>query len=508
MRLTRSLASLTSLTSVASQTSLALIASCAGLSFAQESFVVGPRALGMGGTGVAAVDDVPAQYYNPAAFGFFAYQPPVAEQTDKGPDSVDNNKLWEKSWGVGIDATFGARIHQDFADHINVLKKYYDDGTLDRLSAAGLAGNAADASSLMDMLNALGNLSDTNNAITADANAGLSMRIGHFGLGVRNFSQISGRVQSVDLVNLGLGGVGDLNTQLSGITPPGSGSVLTAAQITQLGLNTNLSNANITTIDQLAAQAGVTLEQTQLLVNSLVAAANGSGGALNTNTTAARMYGVSMIEIPLSFGWALNESIAVGGNVKAMIGRVYGTDVLVFGDDIAGAIERADENYQQTVTWGIDLAVMFRLPMLNLGLTARNLNSPTFDAPTVGLITYQDYEIEPSATLGAAFIPVEWFTLAVDVDLTSNSTVLSNYDSQMLRFGGELNIYHLIALRGGYSYNLAEDDIGGLVHAGFGIDFWLMRIDLAGAMALETTTYDGDTVPREARVGLQLAADF
>ena len=218
--------------------------------------------------------------------------------------------------------------------------------------------------------------------------------------------------------------------------------------------------------------------------------------------------GVSMIEIPLSFGWALNESIAVGGNVKAMIGRVYGTDVLVFGDDIAGAIERADENYQQTVTWGIDLAVMFRLPMLNLGLTARNLNSPTFDAPTVGLITYQDYEIEPSATLGAAFIPVEWFTLAVDVDLTSNSTVLSNYDSQMLRFGGELNIYHLIALRGGYSYNLAEDDIGGLVHAGFGIDFWLMRIDLAGAMALKTTTYDGDTVPREARVGLQLAADF
>ena len=101
---------------------LALITGCAGLSFAQESFVVGPRALGMGGTGVAAVDDVPAQYYNPAAFGFFAYQPPAAEQTDKGPESVDNNKLWEKSWGVGIDATFGGQIHKDFADHLNVLK--------------------------------------------------------------------------------------------------------------------------------------------------------------------------------------------------------------------------------------------------------------------------------------------------------------------------------------------------------------------------------------------------
>jgi F plasmid transfer operon, TraF, protein len=487
---------------------VALVTCSTGLSFSQESFVVGPRALGMGGTGVAAVDDVPAQYYNPAAFGFFAYQPPVAEQTDKGPDSVDNNKLWEKSWGVGIDATFGARIHQDFADHINVLKQYYDNGTLDRLSAAGLASNQADALALMDMLNALGNLSDPDNAITADANAGASIRIGHFGLGVRNFTQISGRVQSLDLVNLGLGGVGDLNTQLSGITPPGSGSVLTAAQLNQLATTTALSNANITTIDQLAAQAGVTPEQTQLLVDALVAAANGSGGALNTNTSAARMYGVSVIEIPLSYGWAFNENISVGGNVKAMIGRVYGTDVLVFGDDVDDAIQRADENYQQTVTWGIDLAVMFRLPMLNLGLTTRNLNSPTFDGPTVGLIKYEDYKIEPSATLGAAFIPVEWFTLAVDVDLTSNATVLTDYDTQMLRFGGELNAFHFLALRGGYSYNLAESDIGGLVHAGVGVDLWLMRIDLAGAMALETTTYDGNTVPREARFGLQLAADF
>ena len=488
--------------------SLALVASSTGLSFSQESFVVGPRALGMGGTGVAAVDDVPAQYYNPAAFGFFAYQPPAAEQTDKGPDSVDNNKLWKKSWGVGIDATFGGQIHKDFADHINVLKKYYDNGTLDRVSAAGLAGSQADALALIDMLNALGNLSDPDNAISADANAGLSIRIGHFGLGVRNFTQISGRLQNLDLVNLGLGGIGDLNTQLSGVTPPGSGSVLTAAQLNQLATSTTLSNTNITTIDQLAAQAGVTPEQTQLLVDSIIAAANGSGGALNTNTSAARMYGVSMLEIPLSFGWAFNENLSVGGNLKAMIGRVYGTDVLVFGDDVAGAIQRADENYQQTISWGVDLAVMFRLPMLNLGLTTRNLNSPSFDGPTVGLIKYQDYKIEPSATLGAAFIPAEWFTLAVDVDLTSNSTVLSNYNSQMLRIGAEFNPIHFLALRAGYSYNIAESDIGGLVHAGVGIDFWLMRLDLAGAMSLKTTTYDGNTVPREARVGLQLAADF
>lgn len=72
---------------------LVLIASTSGTLYAQDSFVVGPRALGMGGTGVAAVDDLPAQYYNPAAFGFFGHQPPVEEQSDKGPFSVDNNAL-------------------------------------------------------------------------------------------------------------------------------------------------------------------------------------------------------------------------------------------------------------------------------------------------------------------------------------------------------------------------------------------------------------------------------
>ena len=334
------------------------------------------------------------------------------------------------------------------------------------------------------------------------------MRIGHFGLGIRNFTQISGRLENLDLINLGLNSnATDLNAQLTGITAPGSGSVFSAAQITQLQSG-GLSFANATTLDHLAAQAGVTPEQTQLLVDALVATAVTGSGNLNSNTSALRMYGVSMIEVPLSFGWAFNENISVGGNLKAMIGRVYGTDVLVFGDEVAGALQRADENYQQTVTWGIDLAVMFRLPMLNLGLTTRNLNSPEFDGPTVGLIKYQDYKIDPSATLGAAFIPAEWFTLAVDVDLTSNSTVLSNYDSQMLRIGAEFNPIHFLALRGGYSYNIAESDIGGLVHAGVGIDFWLMRLDLAGAMSLKTTTYDGNTVPREARVGLQLAADF
>ena len=488
---------------------LALLAGATGLAVAQDSFVVGPRALGMGGTGVAAVDDLPAQYYNPAAFGFFAFQPPVEEQTDKGPFSVDNNALWRKDWGAEADFTFGARIHKDFAEHINTLKKLWDDGAIDNLSTNGLA-TEADALAMVDAFNALSNLSDPDNAITVDATGGFSVRIKQFGLGVRTFSQVSGRLQTLDLVNLGIGGFGTdvIDTELGGVTVVGPGGTLSAAQLAALQTSGGFSNGSAIKLDQLATQAGISQAEADLLVQALVQANTNAGGTLDQNLSALRMYGVNLIEIPLSFGYAFNENLAIGGNIKAMIGRVYGTDVIIFGDDVEGAIRSADENYEETLTWGVDLAIMARLKMLNLGLTARNLNTPTFDGPTVGATKFADYEIEPTVTAGAAFIPFETVTLAIDLDLIESETVLSNYKSQYVRLGAEWDIARFVAVRAGYSENLAEGDIGGLIHAGVGLNLYFLRIDLAGSMALETTEYDGDEVPREARVGFQLAADF
>ncbi len=483
---------------------LALLIGSSGLAIAQDSFVVGPRALGMGGTGVAAVDDLPAQYYNPAAFGFFGHQPPVEEQTDKGPFSVDNNALWRKDWGAEADFTFGARIHKDFAEHISTLKDYWDDGTIDRISTSGLT-NEADALAMVNTFNALSNLSDPDNAITADATGGFSVRIKHFGLGVRTFSQVSGRLQTLDLVNLGIGG-SNIDAELTGITATGPGGTFTSTQMA--ALDAAYSGTNHLTLDQLATQAGVTQAEADLLTQALVAASNPAGLPLDQNLSALRMYGVNLIEIPLSFGYAFNENIAIGGNLKAMIGRVYGTDVIVFGDDVEEAIRSADENYEETLTWGVDLAIMARLKMFNFGLTARNLNSPTFDGPTVGATKFPDYEIEPTVTAGAAFIPFDTVTFALDLDLIESETVLSSYKSQYVRLGAEWDIVRFFALRVGYSENLAESDIGGLVHAGIGVNLYLLRIDLAGSMALKTTEYDGNEVPREARIGFQLATDW
>jgi hypothetical protein len=56
--------------------------------------------------------------------------------------------------------------------------------------------------------------------------------------------------------------------------------------------------------------------------------------------------------------------------------------------------------------------------------------------------------------------------------------------------------------------NLAQDDIGMMYTAGLGISLWAFRIDAAGAMSKDKTTFDGKDYPRELRGAVQLAVDF
>jgi F plasmid transfer operon, TraF, protein len=537
---------------------LLLIASLTPIAaWAQESYSVGPRHLGMGGAGVAVVDDVPASYYNPAAYGFFGYgappskqsgkapvsadndKMPVSESTDKAPVSVDNDKmpvsegtdkapvtvdnntlwrrgnadnnaLWRKDFGMAVDFSVGVRIHKDFAEHLDTLREYYDAARFADLGNLGIQ-NESDARAMIEIAAALGNLSDPENSTSVDVNTGVMVRVGHFGLGVRAFSHAAMRLQSFDTTNLGIGGApGQANNTLAVYNPTGwtSGdpvTTLSSAQQAQLSA-AGYSADNISKIDNMAKTYGVDTNLLQLMINTLVGM-NGPN-SLENNTSSARVYGVGIIEIPLSYGYAFNEHLAIGGNIKGMIGHVYGYDVLVFAKDADEQFKDAQDNYKQSLNVGLDLSVMYRMRMLNLGLIARNINAPTFDGPTIGAISYDDYTLDPSVAAGVAFIPFETLSFTADLDLTTNESILNNYDTQMLRVGGEWNVFRFLALRGGYSTNLAESDIGGLVHAGVGLNLWAIRLDVAGAMSLEKTSFDDTEIPREARGALQLAVDF
>ena len=81
----------------------------ASSSEAREWTIVGPRALGMGGAGVAVANDATASYWNPAAFGFFK-------------DST-GGEYGRRTWSAVLDAGFGAQVHEDLGEQVDIISR-------------------------------------------------------------------------------------------------------------------------------------------------------------------------------------------------------------------------------------------------------------------------------------------------------------------------------------------------------------------------------------------------
>lgn len=496
--------------------SMLLVFSAAAPGAAGEWAIVGARALGMGGAGVAVANAATASYWNPAAFGFFT-------------DDDSGDYYGDRLWSVDLSGGLGVQIHEDLGGFLNdILDIDYDNLDNGEISA----DKVADFLLLVDKLEEFA--ANENRAATVLANAALAVQVGHFGVGVYEFIDVSGK-GDLDLVNIapvtqGLVGE-DLITEFSTTSNFNNGTPVPAGDYffdssTKNDLVTAvaaLSGWDTTTATDFVQAVDYGLDQADLsgvdipanivdIIGDVAGLASDSatGGSFSDNESGLLFRGIAITEIPITYGYAFSERFAVGGNLKLMKARVYNTLVPVFDTDFEDALDAATKTYKDSSTFGVDLGVLFKATdMVRLGLVARNLNSPKFDMDPI--LPSRDDEIKqrPQVRAGIAISPIDYITLALDVDLTDNdTTVSSRYKAQNVAGGVEVSLLNIMRLRAGAYKNIAESDIGMVYTAGIGFQTLMFSLDLAAAVSSDSTDIDGNDIWNEARLAMEMALKF
>ncbi len=485
-----------------------------GTAEAREWTILGPRALGMGGAGVAVADDVTASYWNPAAYGFFGAE--------------DNTEPDERDWSWSLGAGVGSQIHEDLGGELNKILQF-DYDALDNGQIA--ADKVADFLQLVNELKTFDE--NKNRAATIFADGRFGLQVGHFGVGGYTFADISAK-GDLDLVNIAPVGAGttgtDLITQFSTTdnfndgtaAPAGDWYFDSATKNDMISSIAGMPGWDTTSATNYVQATDYGLYQSQQSGESIpsditsdittvaqLASDAQTGGSFADNQSRLLFKGIATMEVPLTYGYAVNDNLAIGGNLKYMKARVYNTSVKIFNTDFGDALDVARKDYEDSQNIGVDLGLLYRFgDNLRVGMVGRNLNSPKFDMKRL-LPGDRDYIREDlQLRSGFAYKVLGFLTLAADLDITKNKTTVSgDYKSQNLGGGVEADL-RILKLRGGMYKNLAEDDIGLVYTAGIGLDLWIINLDLGASMASERDELDGNDYPKETRVELALSMLF
>jgi hypothetical protein len=476
---------------------------------AREWEILGPRALGMGGANVAVADDATANYWNPAAYGFF-----------KNASGGDYGK---RTWSLLIpDAGVGVEVHEGLGEEVNRVSKY----DYKALSSSPLT--PAQVMDFVGLINELKVFSDNpNRSAEVLAHAGIGGEVGHFGIGLNFFSDLSA-VPRIDLINISPFSTGSTFT-IDDFTNPANygcssctgGTALSSAQITELsafltGLpgwtSSNVNNFTIA-VNYGLTQGGITatsdtIKQIETTASVATTAANSGGSTFSNNTSRLLIKGLAVAEVPFTYGRAITEDFAVGGNLKFMRGRAYHSAPLVFNNKLGNTLNSND--YVESNTFGVDLGLLYRFgDKLRAGLTARNMNSPSFALKPLPEDGTDSISEQMQVRAGVLYKPLSFLRLAADIDLTRNNTnITGNYKSQNIGGGLEISLFKFLLLRGGAYTNLAQSDIGLVYTAGLGINLWLLQLDIGAAMSKNTTQIDSQSVPDESKVDFSLSMLF
>lgn len=166
--------------------------------------------------------------------------------------------------------------------------------------------------------------------------------------------------------------------------------------------------------------------------------------------------------------------VKIGANLRQVESTTYFNveDLLTAPDiDLDAVTEGVEVEDDFTA---IDVGILVSLtPLLEVGLVGRNVNEPEFDT----FISTE--QIEARYRAGAA-LDLAALRIVADMDLTEVES-FSGTKYQEVAVGAEFKL-PVLALRAGISQNSAESGDPTLLHAGVGLGFPVLKIDIGGMM--------------------------
>jgi hypothetical protein len=184
--------------------------------------------------------------------------------------------------------------------------------------------------------------------------------------------------------------------------------------------------------------------------------------------TALRSQGLQTIDVAATFVQSLPpDDLIVGFNVRYIRGTAFSEDipsseVPESERNVAGLVDRAiQSNGRSEAEPGIDLGIVYQpTDWVRFGLSARNLNRPTFHTDGGEPIS-----LERHTRMGVVFFPLQGFLLSFDVDVSRRDDPLFLSGWRELAWGAEKAWRDgAFVLRGGVRSEISGD---GMSRPGF-----------------------------------------
>jgi hypothetical protein len=219
--------------------------------------------------------------------------------------------------------------------------------------------------------------------------------------------------------------------------------------------------------------------------------------ALDNHTTTIKMSGIAYAEIPFAYGYQLKTAggdLNIGGSFKIMTGRTYKIDKPI-GTESGDIIKDINSKKKSTTTFGLDAGVLFnpaKLENLSLGMMMKNINTPKFD-----FIDGSKLELNTQVRMGVAYSTLfDRLTLAMDLDLTKNKSLVPGLTEQYIGGGVDFHPFSWFSVRAGLMKNLQNSLEGVIPTAGLGFGAKWFQFDIAAQYSNKKGSYNDHKYPR------------